>query len=446
METVHEQDNRLANDMLERNYYSYFRKGHKKIEIFLNGVCKANCKYCYLKKHQEDLFPIESYNLELILNNFQKVLNWYKTNKFNCPIDIFSAEWLTIPALADGVINMLIESFKDSPYRPSDIIVADNMMFIKDPKAVERVQNYLDQLGDIGIEFHISCSIDGKMCDQNRTPCDDQYYEDLKTFINKNHLRCHPMVSAYNVKYQIENYLWWVENFSKDVSDNLMMLEIREDNWNEESIADLIRFCDFLIDYKFENQFNRDKKKFLKYIMKAPIDGISNIAYNNIALCQTPFDVSSDTINCSLQDNLTIRLTDLSFSLCHRLYYPELEIGKFNSNETELTNLEVTNVALLILKDHYKQSTNPHCEKCRFVGACIGPCLGANYETYGNPLIPIKQSCDMLKAKNTFLIYKYNSMGLFEYLDDIPMRDSYRVYFKDLINSILGGLSANGNT
>ena len=52
----------------------------------------------------------------------------------------------------------------------------------------------------------------------------------------------------------------------------------------------------------------------------------------------------------------------------------------------------------------------------------------------------------MLKAKNTFLIYKYNSMGLFEYLDDIPMRDSYRVYFKDLINSILGGLSANGNT
>jgi len=70
METVHEQDNRLANDMLERNYYSYFRKGHKKIEIFLNGVCKANCKYCYLKKHQEDLFPIESYNLELILNNF----------------------------------------------------------------------------------------------------------------------------------------------------------------------------------------------------------------------------------------------------------------------------------------------------------------------------------------------------------------------------------------
>jgi len=60
---------------------------------------------------------------------------------------------------------MLIESFKDSPYRPSDIIVADNMMFIKDPKAVERVQNYLDQLSDIGIEFHISCSIDGKMCD-----------------------------------------------------------------------------------------------------------------------------------------------------------------------------------------------------------------------------------------------------------------------------------------
>jgi sulfatase maturation enzyme AslB (radical SAM superfamily) len=62
---------KLANDILERNYYSSFRnKGPKKLEIFLMGACKANCEYCYLKKHQKYLYPAKLHDYDTIVNNF----------------------------------------------------------------------------------------------------------------------------------------------------------------------------------------------------------------------------------------------------------------------------------------------------------------------------------------------------------------------------------------
>ena len=49
---------------LERNFYKSFRTrgGPRKIELFLTGACKANCDYCYLKKYQKDLYPLNLHN------------------------------------------------------------------------------------------------------------------------------------------------------------------------------------------------------------------------------------------------------------------------------------------------------------------------------------------------------------------------------------------------
>ena len=34
-----------------------------------------------------------------------------------------------------------------------------------------------------------------------------------------------------------------------------MSLEVRDNTWDEDSINELIHFCDFLVDYKFEKDF-----------------------------------------------------------------------------------------------------------------------------------------------------------------------------------------------
>ena len=39
----------------------------------MTGICSANCEYCYLKKHQADLYPKEIHNIDTILINLQKV-------------------------------------------------------------------------------------------------------------------------------------------------------------------------------------------------------------------------------------------------------------------------------------------------------------------------------------------------------------------------------------
>ncbi|WP_254557672.1 hypothetical protein, partial [Salmonella enterica] len=68
MSTMLDQDRILANDVLERHYYSKFREGKepKTLEIFLLGACRSNCEYCYLKKHLKDLYPIHLHNYDTI--------------------------------------------------------------------------------------------------------------------------------------------------------------------------------------------------------------------------------------------------------------------------------------------------------------------------------------------------------------------------------------------
>ena len=110
MDVVAVENKQLANNFLNNFYYEEFRKGKKAIEIFLLGVCKANCTYCYLKKNQKELYPTNLHNQKQVLLNLKKLLKWYTDNNFCCNLDIFSAEWLTIPEFSDAVFNMFYES------------------------------------------------------------------------------------------------------------------------------------------------------------------------------------------------------------------------------------------------------------------------------------------------------------------------------------------------
>ena len=453
MITPYEQDKILANDVLERNYYTRFRKGMGRIELFLTGACRANCDYCYLKKNQANLYPAKLHKEEVIIANLQKVLNWYVKNEFTCSLDIFSAEWLTTP-IAEKVIDCIYNTFSQVPEekRPKAVLAADNMQFLKDDEVTKKVESYIDKLQSLHIDFPLSASVDGKYCDYGRTENSDEYYKKLSDFLEKHQIYTHPMISSDNIKYQIENRKWWKENFSDRITapHRTFTLEVRDNTWNEESIQHLINYCDYLIDEAYE-YFGYDKEKMLRFIFNIPQIGVEDnhvAAYNIIGLNRNYTEQNSDFLTCSAYDSLVIRLGDLKVAPCHRLYYPELELGQFNTDEENniLTDFEPKNIALLIAYCHVKRSCLPHCENCKFNGICIGFCNGASFEEYKNPFIPQKEVCDMYRTKLSFLIYKYYTMGLFD--DMSCMKDIltplFVIYLEDLIMDIVKGIENYG--
>lgn len=444
MSTTFEQDKILANDVLERHYYKSFREGNnfKTLEIFLLGACRSNCEYCYLKQHLNDLYPIKLHNYDTIVHNFELIIDWYIENKFRCGLEIFSGEWLTTP-IADRIIDVLYNKFKDVPdyYKPPRIICADNMQFLKNDAIVEKVESYIERLDSIHIPLVLSCSVDGKYCDDGRTPNDDAFYQKLKMMIDKYHWLLHPMVSADNAKHWIENFLWIEETFGKDVLYQSTYLEVRNGDWDESSINDLIRFCDFLIDKAYAD-LGQSGEELLKYIFnlkEQEDESTAGRAYNPIRIIYNGFIQSKDNITCSFGHSLVIRAADLKVGPCHRTFYPDLELGQYNVENDKITDFTPFNVSLLIGKQYVKKSCLPICEHCGFVGICTGFCFGASYEDYGNMFVPQKEVCDLYKAKFIFIFYKLKCMGL---LDDLSVLENnmspelFR-YYKDLIFSSL---------
>lgn len=441
-------DNRiLLNDILKRDYYTDFQSINpsKTIEIFLSGKCKSNCDYCYLKKHQNDLFPIELNNYDNIIHNFEIFLNWYIDNEFKCNLDFFSGEWLTTP-LCEAIFDLMYNKFINihEMKRPKIIAMADNAQFIKDKKCTEKIQNYIDKFkNDLNIYIFISVSIDGKYCDYDRVENSDEYYENLFNFMQKNGYQAHPMISSDNIKYWIKNYKWWIENAPIEISQGLMTLEVRDETWTEESISYLLQYCDFFIDYHYNNTFKQDKNQFFNWVFNVN----RKIAdYNTIQILYNGMFEGRDTINCHFSNTvLCFRMADLTLGMCHRQFYPELLIGKFHVENDKIIDMDEINVSLLILKDNIKRSCLPHCENCNFVGICTGFCAGNSYENYNNSLVPTKEVCDMYIAKFSFLLYKYYTLGLLDWLKDSNLNQNEKDYLQNLTQYVIKNITEGTN-
>lgn len=442
--TYLEEDNILFNDILTRNYFLPFQKRQKKIEFQLSGLCSANCQYCYLKAHQKELFPIELYNKEQIVKNFELLIKWYIKNNFNCEIDLFSGEWLTTD-LMEPILEILYNNFKNIPQysKPEKIVIPDNMKFINNDKLTQKIQHYIDIFNEIGIKIVISASIDGAICEFGRTEQNEEFYIKCFNFCTKNNFLCHPMVSSQNIKYWIENYLWWVENAPQEITKTLMMLEVRDETWKTEDIDALLNFCNFLIDFKFKYYFNENLLDFINYIFHTNKSKLHCQYSPEIIPIKLYQNYNTKRITCSFSDEFMIRVADLSINLCHRLTYEELILGKFIVENNEISRIQANEnkVPLLVVKTHFNRTCTPCCEKCLIEPICTGFCCGNSYENFKNILVPAPEVCNMYKAKFGFLIKKYDQMGVFKYLEEhpdtlSPISQSYILDLKNNINKL----------
>ena len=430
--------NKLFKNFLEKHFFYDFRDNKGLIEFFIKSQCPKNCAYCYLKKHGKELYPYELQSDENILKNIELLCNWYKENQFTAPIEIFSGEIITNGLLfkvLDKMYNVFSEEFLI--YKPSDIIIPENGDFLEDIELTKKVNQYIKKFKEIDITIFFSLSVDGKYMDKNRTTRNDEYYKRAINFCNENVFAFHPMISAFNIDKWIDNYDWWnSEEVVPAISDHMMTLEVRDNNWTEEKISEYLKFIDHVIVKEFEKCFN-DPDLFTQRLIGVdyyPEKGYYLIGYNQNSSNEK--DYKRHGLTCGITHTLHIRVGDLNIIPCHRLSYEQFIVGQMIVKDNKILDYEVKNLEILTSILSWSSTNGPKCGNCEIRHWCLGPCLGSNFENSGNLFMPPDSVCQLFKAKFIFQMMKFQELGLFPYFEKYLPEDQYKTLmeYAEIIN------------
>ena len=429
------------------------RLDYTSIEFIVRPECNLSCEYCYLRQYGKDSYPIEErVSKEKTLSNLRAALDYiYKKNGLYIhTYDLFSGD-LFYDGFVFDILDIFYEymSHEHEMYRnlytqktnfPVSIQIPTNPTFILDNDKTIKIDQYIEKFWDIGVRIYLSISTDGYYCidTRERAQYPDEYWDKLFKFCYKHEYFFHPMVGADNIENWIENYDWWKEKITEyDFEPKMgpghflpMMLEVRNDNWTPEKIGSYIRFLNYMIDDRFA-MCNYNLEDFTRHIMKNgeqsslhPLNG----GYDPILLIN---EDEKQNLLCGLQTTIHIRLNDLTIVPCHRTTYKQFEAGQFVLDPTtnKIVDVEPKNVCMWLQIMNIRRNTLPRCAKCVIQPYCISGCLGAQYESSGEIFCPIDSVCLLFLNKVTFLIHKYEKMGVFEMAKKIgclpPKREQY---------------------
>ena len=421
MNRFHEENNELLQHYLDRNYFKQDpdEDNYPAIEFMLTSDCDHRCKYCYLKKHEEKLYPKEIRDPELILKNAAIFLDYLAEKQCKFKPDIFSGE-LFSQELGFDFLELLYQHALRCPGSFKAITVPSNMSFIADEEKIRRVENEIKRFSEINITLHISASFDGKYLLENRPFIDgneirdEEYFEKLFHFVWKHRCGLHPMVSAFNIDKWKDNYQWF-KNMAKkhNIIDPLtkegiepMMLVVRDDNWTEEAVSHLLDYLDYVINNKYE-ELGSDPAKFAEYLFRTHKDRHENITM--------PVHYGSgNKISCGIQHYLTVRMGDLTIVQCHRMAYDQFNAGRFMLEDDKITGVQAGNLGMFLTIKAALGQNLPQCENCVIHPVCMKGCLGSQYENTRDPFLPVESVCDMLKARTKHMLTRYMELGVME--------------------------------
>lgn len=396
----------LGNLFLKENFFKNYRKkknvneNFNGVEFIISPVCNLGCEYCYIENFGELLYPKEKIDYEEILNNLSKTIDWFIENNFSPEIELFSGE-IFAQEIGYKCCELIYNKYKDvsQEKKPTRIIVPTNYTFLLNNYATNRVEKIIQNFKDIGIDFILSASVDGKYMEMNRPfsynytndyysfiphkQRDDDYYDKLFKFNKKYNFGFHPMIYANNMDKWIDNWLWFQDNFKKYgfPFDRIYLLYVRNWEWSDKNIQDFNNFIKFLIQWTFINIFNEDREGFSYFIIKK--------GYN---LLSTPFSVTGRGVGCAIQSKISVRLADLSVFPCHRLMYPHFKECDFIKGE----NLRsFPNSDLFVAEKTFNAKSQPMCNTCLIKFNCLKGCLGSQYEVNGELFTPIPTVCKL---------------------------------------------------
>lgn len=432
--TYHDENNFLLYNIINDRFFKRMKEEDniEDLELIITPECNLKCEYCYLQKHKDKLYPASIVNHDKIISNMIKIFNFYKENSLHInDLDLFSGEiWQTDFGIR--FLREIYEYFKNTYMLSHRITIPTNATFLIDPKFRNEMESLINDFSDIGVKLHLSFSLDGAVIENLSRPFvninnnkmrNDDFYDLAFKFANKYNCGLHPMVSPNFIEYWIENYKWWMEKF-KEYNRNpydLMMLEVRDNDWTKEKIDKYIEFLDYVIDYSTKNSGLR-KKELIKEIFG--LEKYGN--YNNISI----FAIR-DGYTCSIQRSLCIRLGDMAIVPCHRTSYDKFIAGYLNINDDYIYSVDSRNVEVFTeIYAGNPKYTQIRCSNCEYNEFCIKGCIGSQYETNNELFYPCETVCDLIIAKLNFLVNKYEKLGYFAELEKIVNEEDSTAKYK----------------
>lgn len=394
------------------------------LELFITNACNQNCEYCYLTKFP-DLYPSHISN-DTILNNLRILYDYILEQKFYIPeISMFSGEiWHT--QLGLDVLDITYQ-YAEKGMGFGQIVIPSNCSFVANTVTLHKIQHYINKFNAINRPLKFSISIDGKYIDEqyrprnNQQQYDDEFYNDVFAFAKHNSFCFHPMISSKNIQYWSENYKWWKkmnEYYQLDLY-KMLMLEVRNNDWTQESIK---QYCDFIVELADDflaNVCNNNIQLFaniMLMIRDAPIvvDGYAPWFLN-----------PTDTFpSCTIATHLSVRLGDLAICPCHRTAYNKYLYGYFIVDNNKIIDIKAQNpqMAIKVYMSNI-QATDPKCDTCLWNKYCMHGCLGSQLESMQDPFFPIECVCNFFHAKYSRLLTYYKEKGILDYLKTINMQE-----------------------
>lgn len=423
------EQNELLKTVLEYRFFSPWRgitsvesdyslQNDANLELYITNQCNQNCEYCYLQKYPS-LYP-KGNDPKTILNNLEILYQYIIGNNFFIPeIDMFSGEiWHTQFGL--DILNLTLR-YTQLGLNFGHILISSNCSFVNSPESWHQIQSYIDEFKKMGKPIIFSISVDGKVIDEamrprrNNEKYTDEYYDNLFAFAKYNSFYFHPMVSAHSVHLWKENFDWWkkMHNYYDLPLHQMMMLEVRNDEWTEQAIKD---YCDF-ITYVADDFLYDICKGDIKKMANATAN-VRNINSPSLIDGYLPWAITNtDTfIGCTIATHLTVRLGDLAICPCHRTAYDKYLYGRFIVEDDTIVDIEACNpqMAIKVLMGNVMVA-NPKCDTCLYAPTCLGGCYGSQLEATGDPFFPIKSVCNLYKAKYSTIFNYYKEKGMIDY-------------------------------
>lgn len=424
------------------------------LEFIIRPDCNQTCEYCYLYKHGKELYPNKVTKKE-ILKNFDLFLDYvYKIRRnYSYDIELFAGD-LFFDNIFFDIMDLFDKYFKDIKKDDwlifenlTTIVVPSNLSWVYyNPEKIELFRKYfLYFQEEYNTRIMFSWSTDGLYAIETREKQElsQEYFDKIFDFCVEFQSGQHPMLSAGNVKNWLNgNYDWWLDELDKREkgTDNWhpCILEVRNDEWDRESISTYIEF----LTYAFKKRLSlcdNDINKMAYHLFVG--DGKNNTLlgscnYDFLKLMLFSKSPKEEDVSCSVQKSINLNCTNLSIVLCHRTSYSMLTPIYFvTDNEKEhIIDYYVHNIDAYMSIRALKDRNQPGCVKCPYRDICLKGCFGAQYESSGDILIHCQSVCDMFQAKYTHLLKLYNEYGIFAeaFKNNYIENEVEKQYFKDI--------------
>lgn len=408
--TFLEEQNELFEKFIFDDIYSTFKLNMQApaIELYITTDCNKDCEYCYLQKNKDSLYPIEYRNKEKILKNLEIFLNFLISKEIKLTeIQLYSGEiWGT--DFGFQIFDTLLKSRVEliTPH----IIIPSNCSFVNNNDILLKMYEYILLFNSKKVDLFFSISYDGLITENENRPFKDSnlalnqedFSNKLFKFAQSTNVGFHPMISAFTIEKQIDNFDWWAkkcEEIGWSPIEKVMMLEVRNDDWTKEKIIEYLKWLNYITQYTFRTHAKNDLFDMLKIIVNK-----KEIRYASRNYLPFVLRNGANRISCNLTNHHSVRLGDLAIVPCHRLAYDKLLYGKYRVENDKITGIDSINPTFAFQNYLLNNYGSLKCDSCPINVICTGQCRGAAFEISKEPFYPIESVCDLERAKFTYCL------------------------------------------